>query len=282
MYELGFVCGVSRIFIWKERDGDCEIQTTFYPAAIILWKDWGRKKKNSKKRERFSSNEDDDREVDFSFCLSFERTFCLHTILMESSNFIEYLLHVCIAPRSDHCLTMRVCFAKRWCLSRRKQINVDTCICVFWSEAKTWWGPSNGGVFNPLPHQIGLTGKELWFVSSVWNAMKKEGKERTEEETFPIWESCPREGGATKPSSWSSSSSSSSPSYYFYFNCVLIYHPLHMYLFFNHNSLTYIELDASTHKKYSNIGSLLVLVGRAQFLETHLKEKEILKLGRAN
>ena len=144
----------------------------------------------------------------------------------------------------------------------------------FWSEAKTWWGPSNGGVFNPLPHQIGLTGKELWFVSSVWNAMKKEGKERTEEETFPIWESCPREGGATKPSS--------SSSYYFYFNCVLIYHPLHMYLFFNHNSLTYIELDASTHKKYSNIGSLLVLVGRAQFLETHLKEKEILKLGRAN
>ena len=104
--------------------------------------------------------------------------------------------------------------------------------------------------------------------------MKKEGKERTEEETFPIWESCPREGGATKPSS--------SSSYYFYFNCVLIYHPLHMYLFFNHNSLTYIELDASTHKTYSNIGSLLVLVGRAQFLETHLKEKEILKLGRAN
>ena len=68
----------------------------------------------------------------------------------------------------------------------------------------------------------------------------------------------------------------------FLFHCVLIYHPLHMYLFFNHNSLTYIELDASTHKKYSNIGSLLVLVGRAQFLETHLKEKEILKLGRAN
>ena len=89
-----------------------------------------KEKKNSKKRERFSSNEDDDREEDFSFCLSSERTFGLHTILMESSNFIEYLLHVCIAPRSDYCLTMRVCFAKRWCL-RRKQIKVVTCICVF-------------------------------------------------------------------------------------------------------------------------------------------------------
>ena len=138
MYEMGFVCGVSRIFIWKERDGDCEIQTTFYPAAIILWKDWGRKKKNSKKRERFSSNEDDDREVDFSFCLYFERTFCLHTILMESSNFIEYLLHVCIG--SDHCLTMRVCFAKRWCL-RRKQIKVVTCICVNLKWTKNLMGP---------------------------------------------------------------------------------------------------------------------------------------------
>ena len=112
----------------------------FLSCSNYLVKRLRKEKKNSKKRERFSSNEDDDREVDFSFCLSFERTLCLHTILMESSNFIEYLLHVCIAPRSDHCLTMRVCFAKRWCL-RRKQIKVVTCICVFLKWSKNLMGP---------------------------------------------------------------------------------------------------------------------------------------------
>ena len=75
----------------------------------------------------------------FFIFLSFERTFCLHTILMESSNFIEYLLHVCIAPRSDHCLTMRICFAKRWCL-RKKQIKVVTCICVFFEVKQKLYG----------------------------------------------------------------------------------------------------------------------------------------------
>ena len=84
-----------------------------------------------------------------------------------------------------------------------KKIKVVSCICGFLNWSKNFF-------FHPLPHQIGLTGKEPWDISSVWNAMKKEGKETTEEETFPIWESCPREGGATKPSSISSSSSSSS------------------------------------------------------------------------
>ena len=51
---MRFVCGVLRIFIWKETDGNCEIQTRFYQTAIILWKDWGSKKKRSKKQENLS------------------------------------------------------------------------------------------------------------------------------------------------------------------------------------------------------------------------------------
>ena len=53
---MGFVCVVCWGFSYerKETDGNCEIQTSFYPAAIILWKDWGRKKKKNKKQQNFS------------------------------------------------------------------------------------------------------------------------------------------------------------------------------------------------------------------------------------
>ena len=116
--------------------------------------------------------------------------------------------------RSDHCLTI---WGKVLSKDEIREKNQSCFMYLWFFELKQKL------FFHPLPHQIGLTGKEPWDISSVWNAMKKEGKETTEEETFPIWESCPREGGATKPSSISSSSSSpssSSPSSFLFQLCV--------------------------------------------------------------